>query len=161
MMSDCPDLKRRVASLRYAISAGETLPASVYTAWTQETGIEVLDAIGSTEMLHVFISGMPGRTRAGATGEVVPGYEAMIVDEQTMKPVPDGTPGLLAVRGPTGCRYFDLDERQQQYVRQGWNLPATSTSAMRMVTSPTNVATTISSSVARSISAARRSRAYY
>ena len=123
MMNDCPDLKRRVASLRYAISAGETLPASVYAAWTQETGIEVLDAIGSTEMLHVFISGMPGRTRAGATGEVVPGYEAMIVDEQTMKPVPDGTPGLLAVRGPTGCRYFDLDERQQQYVRQGWNLP--------------------------------------
>lgn len=123
MMNDCPDLKRRVASLRYAISAGETLPASVYTAWTQETGIEVLDAIGSTEMLHVFISGMPGRTRAGATGEVVPGYEAMIVDEQTMKPVPDGTPGLLAVRGPTGCRYFDLDERQRQYVRQGWNLP--------------------------------------
>jgi len=123
MMSDCPDLKRRMTSLRYAISAGETLPASVYTAWTEKTGIEVLDAIGSTEMLHVFISGMPGRTRAGVTGQVVPGYEAMVVDEQTMKPVPDGTPGLLAVRGPTGCRYFNLDERQQQYVREGWNLP--------------------------------------
>jgi len=123
MMNDCPDLKRRVASLRYAISAGETLPASVYTAWTEKTGIEVLDAIGSTEMLHVFISGMPGRTRPGATGEVVPGYEARVVDELTMKTVPDGTPGLLAVRGPTGCRYFNLNERQQQYVREGWNLP--------------------------------------
>src|SRR5262247_315486 len=89
MMNDCPDLKRRVASLRYAISAGETLPASVYAAWSEKTGIEVLDAIGSTEMLHVFISGMPGRTRPGVTGEVVPGYEARVVDEQTMKTVSD------------------------------------------------------------------------
>src|SRR5207253_6457266 len=115
MMKNCPDLRNAVASLRYAISAGETLPAGVYAAWRETTGVEVLDGIGATETLHMFISSRPGRSRAGATGEVIPGYEAMVIDEVTIKPVPDGDPGLLAVRGPTGCRYFDLPERQQQY----------------------------------------------
>jgi 2-aminobenzoate-CoA ligase len=123
MMKSCPNLKTDAASLRYAISAGETLPAPVCTAWRETTGVEVLDGIGSTEMLHIFISSRPGRARAGSTGEVVPGYEAMVVDEKTMKPVSDGEPGLVAVRGPTGCRYLDLTDRQTQYVRDGWNLP--------------------------------------
>jgi 2-aminobenzoate-CoA ligase len=123
MMKNCPDLRRSVSSLRCAITAGETLPASVYQAWRDSTGVEVLDGIGSTETLHMFISSRPGRSRAGATGEIVPGYEAKVVDEHTLEPVPDGQPGLLAVRGPTGCRYFDLPERQQQYVQNGWNMP--------------------------------------
>lgn len=123
MMRDCAPLRDRVASLRYVITAGETLPASVYSAWRDATAVEVLDGIGSTEMLHIFISGKPGRTRPGSTGEVVPGYEAIVIDEQTLQRVPDGQPGLLAVRGPTGCRYFNLPERQRQYVRDGWNIP--------------------------------------
>jgi 2-aminobenzoate-CoA ligase len=123
MMKQVPELKRTVASLRFAVSAGETLPASVYNAWREASGTEVLDGIGSTEMLHIFISARRGRSRAGATGEIVPGYEAMVVDERTLKAVPDGTPGLLAVRGPTGCRYLDLTDPQERYVRNGWNIP--------------------------------------
>jgi 2-aminobenzoate-CoA ligase len=87
------------------------------------TGIEVLDGIGSTEMLHIFISSRAGRSRPGATGEVVPGYEAVVLDEKSMQPVPDGESGLLAVKGPTGCRYLRLTDQQQKYVRQGWNIP--------------------------------------
>jgi 2-aminobenzoate-CoA ligase len=123
MMKNCPDLRGQVRSLRYAITAGETLPASVYEAWRETTGIEVLDGIGSTETLHMFIASRPGRSRAGATGEVVPGYEAIVVGENMLEPVPDGQAGLLAVRGPTGCRYFNLPDRQRQYVRNGWNIP--------------------------------------
>jgi 2-aminobenzoate-CoA ligase len=123
MMNNCPNLRNAVASLRYAITAGETLPSSVYQAWRETTGVEVLDGIGTTETLHMFISSRPGRSRAGATGEVIPGYEAMVVDENNFQPLADGQPGLLAVRGPTGCRYLNLPDRQQQYVRNGWNLP--------------------------------------
>jgi 2-aminobenzoate-CoA ligase len=123
MMKNCVDLRSAMSSLRYAITAGETLPASVYQAWREKTGVEVLDGIGATETLHMFISSRPGRSRAGATGEVIPGYQAMVVDENTLEPVPDGTPGLLVVRGPTGCRYFNLPDRQRQYVRNGWNIP--------------------------------------
>jgi 2-aminobenzoate-CoA ligase len=123
MMKQVPQLKADVASLRLAITAGETLPASVYTSWRELTDVEVLDGIGSTEMLHIFISARPGRSRPGATGEVVPGYEALVIDEGSMQPVPDGTPGLLAVKGPTGCRYLRLTYPQQQYVREGWNVP--------------------------------------
>ena len=123
MMKEGSDLKNAVSSLRFVISAGETLPASVYRAWQEQTGIEILDGLGSTEMLHIFISARPGRSRPGVTGEVVPGYEAMVIDEARIAPVPDGTPGLLAVRGPTGCRYLAAVYRQQQYVRTGWNIP--------------------------------------
>jgi 2-aminobenzoate-CoA ligase len=105
------------------VSAGETLPASVYRAWHDSTGVEVLDGIGSTEMLHIFISSRSGRSRAGSTGEVVPGYQAIVVDEKTLTPIPDGEPGLLAVKGPTGCRYLGLTYQQHNYVRQGWNIP--------------------------------------
>jgi len=121
-MRQFPDLKQRVQSLRLAVSAGETLSESTYTAWMNTTGVEILDGLGSTEMLHIFISGRAGYTRPGTTGQVVPGYQAMVVDEN-FEQVPDGTAGLLAVRGPTGCRYLSLPERQKEYVRDGWNIP--------------------------------------
>jgi 2-aminobenzoate-CoA ligase len=122
-MKQAVDLKDAMSSLRFVISAGETLPASVYQSWREAAGIEVLDGLGSTEMLHIFISSRGGRSRPGSTGEVVPGYQAVIVDEKSLAPLPDGQPGVLAVKGPTGCRYLRLPDRQQQYVRQGWNIP--------------------------------------
>jgi 2-aminobenzoate-CoA ligase len=103
-----------------AISAGETLPAPVYEAWTKRTGVPILDGIGSTEMLHVFIANRLHDRRPGVTGTPVPGYEAKIVD-QDFNEAPRGTVGRLAVRGPTGCRYL-ADARQREYVRNGWNL---------------------------------------
>jgi 2-aminobenzoate-CoA ligase len=123
IMKTATSLKESVRTLRLVVSAGETLPASVYRAWMESTGVEVLDGLGSTEMLHIFISGRPGLSRAGATGQVVPGYQAAVLDERTLLPVPDGEAGLLAVKGPTGCRYLRLTYRQQSYVRQGWNIP--------------------------------------
>jgi 2-aminobenzoate-CoA ligase len=109
-----------LSSLRMAVSAGETLPAPVFEEWTKKTGKPILDGIGSTELLHIFITNLLGDARAGATGRPVGGYEARIVDDD-MKDVPDGTIGHLAVRGPTGCRYL-ADQRQTTYVRDGWNL---------------------------------------
>jgi 2-aminobenzoate-CoA ligase len=109
-----------VSSLRACVSAGETLPRSVYDAWLAATGIRIIDGIGSTEMLHIFISASGDAIRPGATGTVVPGYEARVVDDDGNE-VPDGTVGHLAVRGPTGCRYLDDVERQREYVRDGWN----------------------------------------
>ena len=123
MMKQSSSLRQTLRSLRFVVSAGETLPASVYRAWHDNTGIEVLDGLGSTEMLHIFISSRRGRSRPGATGEVVPGYQAMVIDEKSMQPVPDGETGLLAVKGPTGCRYLGKTYRQQNYVRRGWNIP--------------------------------------
>lgn len=109
-----------LSSLRVAVSAGETLPAPVYEAWTRRTGTPILDGIGSTEMLHVFISNTLDDHGPGRTGRPVPGFEAKVVDD-AMREVPRGTVGRLAVRGPTGCRYLD-DPRQADYVRDGWNL---------------------------------------
>ncbi len=109
-----------LSSLRMAVSAGETLPAPVFEDWTRKTGKPILDGIGSTELLHIFITNRLGDAKAGATGTPVAGYEAKIVDDD-MKDVPDGTIGHLAVRGPTGCRYL-ADDRQTKYVRDGWNL---------------------------------------
>ena len=109
-----------LSSLRMAVSAGETLPAPVFEDWTRKTGKPILDGIGSTELLHIFITNRLGDAKAGATGKPVAGYEAKIVDDD-MKDVPDGTIGHLAVRGPTGCRYL-ADDRQTKYVRDGWNL---------------------------------------
>ncbi len=109
-----------LSSLRMAVSAGETLPPPVYDAWMSKTGKPLLDGIGATEMLHIFISNRLGHSAAGATGTPVTGYEACIVD-QDMNEKPRGEPGSLAVRGPTGCRYLH-DERQKKYVRDGWNL---------------------------------------
>ncbi|KJE35598.1 2-aminobenzoate-CoA ligase [Thalassospira sp. HJ] len=109
-----------LSSLRAAVSAGETLPAPVYGAWMEKTGKPMLDGIGATEMLHIFISNRFGDSHPACTGRPVTGYEAKIVDDK-MNEVPVGTVGRLAVRGPTGCRYLD-DVRQHVYVRDGWNL---------------------------------------
>ncbi len=109
-----------LSSLRLAVSAGETLPAPVFEEWTRKTGTPILDGIGSTEMLHIFITNRIGDAAPGATGRPVTGYEARIVDEN-MNEVERGTIGLLAVRGPTGCRYL-ADKRQAAYVHDGWNL---------------------------------------
>jgi 2-aminobenzoate-CoA ligase len=114
------DKGANLSSLRIAVSAGETLPAPVFEEWTSKTGTPILDGIGSTEMLHIFITNRIGDAVPGATGRPVGGYEAKIVDEN-MNDVPQGTIGLLAVRGPTGCRYL-ADKRQKAYVHDGWNL---------------------------------------
>ena len=102
------------------MSAGETLPAPVFEEWTRKTGKPILDGIGSTEMLHIFITNRIGDAQPGATGKPVAGYEAKIVDDD-MNEMPRGEIGRLAVRGPTGCRYL-ADKRQTAYVRDGWNL---------------------------------------
>ncbi len=109
-----------LSSLRAAVSAGETLPAPVYEDWVKKTGKPMLDSMGSTEMLHVFICNRLDDARPGVTGKPVTGYEVRVVDDN-MQDVPDGMPGKLAVRGPTGCRYLN-DDRQRGYVRDGWNL---------------------------------------
>jgi 2-aminobenzoate-CoA ligase len=109
-----------LSSLRLAVSAGETLPAPVFDSWTRRTGKTILDGIGSTELLHIFISNRLGTAAAGSTGVPVSGYEAKIVDDN-MNELPAGAVGKLAVRGPTGCRYL-ADQRQSNYVRDGWNM---------------------------------------
>jgi 2-aminobenzoate-CoA ligase len=106
--------------LRRAVSAGEHLPAATWTAFEQATGIKIIDGIGSTELLHIFIAAADEDIRPGSTGLPVPGYTAAVLDSDG-KPVPDGEPGRLAVKGPTGCRYLS-DDRQRSYVQDGWNL---------------------------------------
>src|SRR5580658_1470812 len=109
-----------LSSLRAAVSAGETLPAPVFNDWVAKTGKPILDGIGSTEMLHIFISNRFSDATPASTGTPVTGYEAKIVNDD-MKEKPRGEVGKLAVRGPTGCRYL-ADKRQSAYVRDGWNL---------------------------------------
>ena len=109
-----------VSSLRKCVSAGETLPQATFDAWHAATGIKILDGIGATEMLHIFIGSPEDEIRPGATGRPVPGYEARVVDAGGNE-VPPNTLGRLAVRGPTGCRYL-ADKRQRVYVRDGWNI---------------------------------------
>jgi 2-aminobenzoate-CoA ligase len=106
-------------TLRKCVSAGEALPAATRTLWREATGIELIDGIGATEMLHIFISADEANARPGATGRVIPGYRACVMDDAG-RPVPAGTVGRLAVKGPTGCRYLD-DARQTSYVSGGWN----------------------------------------
>ena len=119
-MLDAMDEGADLTSLRLAVSAGETLPAPVFDAWTSRTGKPILDGIGTTELLHIFISNRAGEAEAGSTGVPVTGYEARIVGEDGEE-LPDGAIGRLAVRGPTGCRYLG-GEQQAGYVRAGWNL---------------------------------------
>ena len=114
-----------IRSLRKCVSAGEHLPRATYEAWREATGIRIIDGIGSTEMLHIFVSACEEEIVPGATGKAVPGYEARIVDDDG-RDVPPGTLGRLAVRGPTGCRYLDDPDRQRHYVLGGWNLPGDS-----------------------------------
>ncbi|MCQ8782107.1 AMP-binding protein [Mangrovibrevibacter kandeliae] len=109
-----------LSSLRKCVSAGETLPKPTFDAWLEATGIKLMDGIGATEMLHIFIAACEDDIRPGATGKPVPGYEAKIVDANGAD-LPRGTPGRLAVRGPIGCRYL-ADERQKAYVEKGWNI---------------------------------------
>jgi len=114
--ANCFDL----SSLKKCVSAGEALPDATRQAFKQATGIEIMDGIGSTEMFHTFISHTPESVRRGATGHTVPGYKATVLDDDG-RPVPPGTVGHLAVKGPIGCRYL-ADERQKIYVRNGWNI---------------------------------------
>ena len=109
-----------ISSLRKCVSAGETLPQATFDAWHTATGIKILDGIGATEMLHIFIGSPEDEIRPGATGRPVPGYEARVVDAEGNEVAPN-TLGRLAVRGPTGCRYL-ADKRQRVYVRDGWNI---------------------------------------
>ncbi|MCF6522696.1 AMP-binding protein [Streptomyces sp. JJ36] len=110
-----------LSSLRRCVSAGENLPEATWRAWYERTGLRLIDGIGATEMLHIFLSAADAAIRPGTTGLPVPGFEARVVEEDGSTPVPDGEPGLLAVRGPVGCRYL-ADERQRTYVRSGWNI---------------------------------------
>lgn len=109
-----------LASLRASVSAGEALPVATREAWQAATGLAMIDGIGATELLHIFISSAGDDIRPGATGKPVPGYQAGIIDAQG-RPVGPGVIGRLAVKGPTGCRYL-ADERQHDYVKNGWNL---------------------------------------
>lgn len=109
-----------VSSLRKCVSAAEPLPAATRRLWKDATGIEIIDGIGATELLHIFISHADTDAKAGATGKPVPGYTACVVDD-ALRPLPPGRVGKLAVKGPTGCRYLS-DSRQREYVRKGWNL---------------------------------------
>ncbi|AQH03838.1 2-aminobenzoate-CoA ligase (plasmid) [Burkholderia sp. KK1] len=113
-----------ISSLAKTVSAGEALPDSTRALWREASGIEMIDGIGGTEMIHIFIASAGTDVREHAIGRAVPGYIVQAVDD-AMQPVPPGTLGKLAVRGPTGCRYL-ADERQSKFVRDGWNLPGDS-----------------------------------
>ncbi|WP_114860925.1 AMP-binding protein [Azospirillum brasilense] len=115
-----PSLAEGLRTLRACVSAGEPLPATTLEGWQAVTGMEILDSFGTTEMLNAVLHSPPGAVRPGATGMVVPGYEARVVDD-SLTPLPPGQIGRLAVRGPTGCIYLD-DPRQENYVQGGWNL---------------------------------------
>ncbi len=108
-----------LSSLAKCVAAGEALPAATRKLWKDATGIEIIDGIGATEMLHIFISHDEAHARPGATGTPVPGYVACVLDDDG-RPLPPGKVGKLAVKGPTGCRYL-ADDRQRQYVKDGWN----------------------------------------
>ncbi|HET7576777.1 MAG TPA: AMP-binding protein [Sphingomicrobium sp.] len=114
-----PALDAALKTLRYCISAGEHLPEATWRAWKERTGIAITDGIGSTEMMHIFVSAAGDDVRPGATGRVVPGYEACVLDADG-QPMDEGV-GRLAIKGPTGCRYLD-DPRQGNYVVNGWNV---------------------------------------
>jgi 2-aminobenzoate-CoA ligase len=111
---------QQLQGIRRAVSAGEHLPATTWQAFFDATGVRIIDGIGSTEMLHIFIASADDDIRPGSTGRAVPGYHATVLDEHGGE-APPGQEGRLAVRGPTGCRYLD-DERQRVYVQDGWNV---------------------------------------
>jgi 2-aminobenzoate-CoA ligase len=111
---------RRTASLRKCVSAAEALSVGTRSLWKDATGIDIIDGIGTTELLHIFLSHTDDEVRPGATGKPVPGYTVSVLDDE-LHPLPAGRAGRLAVKGPTGCRYLD-DDRQRDYVQAGWNL---------------------------------------
>lgn len=110
-----------LSSLKFCVSAGEHLPRATWKAWKEATGIALVDGLGATELLHIFVSASGDAIRPGATGKAIPGYEARLIDAEGA-PLPPGNEGRLAVRGPTGCRYLADPERQKNYVLDGWNL---------------------------------------
>jgi len=110
-----------LSSLKVCVSAGEHLPRATWEAWKAATGIALVDGLGATELLHIFVSASGEDIRPGATGKAIPGYEARLIDANGT-PLPPGGEGRLAVRGPTGCRYLANPERQKGYVLDGWNL---------------------------------------
>jgi len=118
LLSD--DHRDKLKSLRIAVSAGEHLPKPIYEEWTKRIGTTMIDGIGATELIHIFLSMTGKDDKPGSTGVPVPGYEIRVVDEN-LKEKPVGEEGLLAVRGPTGCKYL-ADSRQSDYVKDGWNL---------------------------------------
>ncbi|WP_335939238.1 AMP-binding protein [Streptomyces sp. PTD5-9] len=109
-----------LSALRRCVSAGENLPAATWRSWYERTGLRIINGIGATELLHIFVSAADDAIRPGATGVPVPGWQVRVLDREGRQ-VPDGEPGLLAVRGPVGCRYL-ADERQRDYVAHGWNI---------------------------------------
>jgi 2-aminobenzoate-CoA ligase len=109
-------------TLQKCVSAGETLPAVTFEAFRKATGVRVIDGIGSTELLHMFVSAAGDTIRPGATGKAIPGYEVRVADDEGRTVAP-GELGQIAVRGFTGCRYLDDPDRQRAYVRDGWNYP--------------------------------------
>ncbi|MBV9077192.1 MAG: AMP-binding protein [Methylobacteriaceae bacterium] len=113
-----------ISSLRICVSAGEPLSKATFETWLAATGIKLIDGIGGTEVLHIYISAAPDEIRPGSTGKALPGHVAIVVDEEGRE-VPRGTIGRLALRGPIGCRYLD-DPRQEVYVQRGWNMPGDS-----------------------------------
>ena len=119
-LADLAD-KYDISSLEKCVSAGETLPKATWEAFFNATGIRIVDGLGSTEMIHIFVAASCEDMRPGYTGKAIPGYRDKIVDEDG-NDLPANTPGLLAVQGPTGCRYL-ADDRQGVYVKNGWNYP--------------------------------------
>jgi 2-aminobenzoate-CoA ligase len=109
-----------LSSLKKCVSAGEALPDATRQMFKEATGIDIIDGIGSTEMIHIFISHAPEQVRRGATGYAIPGYQATVLDEEG-RPCAPGKVGRLAVKGPTGCKYL-ADDRQADYVQNGWNV---------------------------------------
>jgi 2-aminobenzoate-CoA ligase len=118
LASECAG--RDLSSLKRCVSAGEFLPKAVSDLWFEKTGIRIIDGIGATEMIHIFISASGDEIRPGSTGKPLPGYRACVMDDEGRQ-LPAGSTGRLAVTGPTGCRYLD-DPRQKDYVRDGWNM---------------------------------------
>ncbi len=136
-----PALDEALKTLRYCLSAGEHLPEATWRAWKERTGIAITDGIGSTEMMHIFVSAAGDDIRPGSTGKAVPGYTATVLDDDG-NPMDEGT-GRLAIKGPTGCRYLD-DERQRELCRRtAGTSPATPTAATpTAITGTSRAATT-------------------
>jgi len=109
-----------ISSLRKCVSAGENLPLKVWQDWYNATGLKIIDGIGATEMLHIFISSNEKNMKPGATGVAITGYEAKVIDNNGNQ-VPTNEPGRLVVRGITGCKYLNRIEKQKEYVVNGWN----------------------------------------
>ncbi len=142
-MLDLPDTAHvDLSSLRLCVSAGEALPADLYHRWRERFGVEILDGIGSTEILHIFISNQPGEARAGSSGRIVPGYMARLIDEEG-NDVPQGEVGSLMIAGDSICAgYWNRHDATKRAIRGEWMITGDSTTRTRMATSGTAAETT-------------------